>query len=201
MMKYRRNDSAGLPVLAILAIVVAVALVSVVVVYPYYVRADDYANNPTDPPDDVIIDEDEDPAPDWQGKLAMPVTVKTSMNVYTDVDVSSISIGDLDMTLEDYDGQPWSVASMFAAWFKPPAQKYEVKYDLTFQKGSTTYEDKGSFFVYYSDGYKNTGKTLYFFFWEEQEGNWNYELTVTCKGKTAHATGTLGLSGGKALVN
>lgn len=196
----RQNNQAGLPVVALVAILVVVTLVTVVVAWPYMSRADDYANPPDVPPDGAE-DGTENP-PDWMGKFTIKVDADPMTTWQGDVTVGSIAIKKISLSLEDYEGEPWSAGSMFdAAWLQPGADSYKVTYELTLTKGRTVLEDSGNFKIYKSEYYEGSGKSSWFFFWEELEGNWAYELTVKCEGKTDYQTGTVGILDGGAVVN
>lgn len=195
MRRSKPDDAAGMALVAIIAIAVVVALVAVMVAWPYFTRAETYANDPTDPPEGV---EDENP-PDWMGKFEIRVSV-----VWGNVkdEVNDVKIEDLDTTLEDYEGQPWSPASLSPGWFtwsKPNSVK--VEYTLSLTKGRTTVEDTGAFRVYKSADYTGTGRTDWFFWWEELEGNWVYDLKLTCEGVTSTQSGTFGYADGVGVVN
>jgi hypothetical protein len=208
------------PTKALLAIVVVMVLIATVVVFPYSTRADDYANDPTDPPDEVIDgggsgdddddddgDDDVDLNPDWQGKFTIKALATAGWSSFVeDYVVSSIKVTKLDLALEDYDGQPWSAASMWAAafgQFRPAPEFYTVKWELAISKGDTTYEDDGSFRVIKGTDTEYTGSGLskYFFFWEEQDGSWTYSLKLTCKRRTTTDTGTITLTRGSVVVS
>lgn len=201
--------------IASVVIVVAI-LVSAFMVVPYMTRAESYANDPNDPPeeafedtdgDGVISDEEkeaQDPSPDWMGqfefKTKITLTVGITGFVTGDVSVGDIEIKDTKMNLEPWDGDPWESGSFFAGWLSGE-EKYEVEYEITISKSRTTYTDEGSYFSYKDDEYKTWAKTGWFFFWKELEGNWAYDLTVKCAGETATSTGTIGISDGGAYVS
>lgn len=189
-----RDRNAAVPVVLIVLVVAVVAvLLAVAVAVPWMTRAENYANDPNDPPDEVVEEygDEESPPPKWMGQFAMTVKARTSGG-----DVSNIEVKQGAMQLEEWDGEPWEAASMFSASWWPWSggdegeDSYKVTYELSMSKGRTTYEDEGEFRVYKDYDYQNIGDSKWLFFWETQEGTWQWELDVKCKGKLDHHEGS-----------
>ena len=134
------------------------------------------------------------PDPAWQGQFRFSVE-------YDPDGSDSVDIYQAYMApLEDWDGDPWGSASLWpASWGW--SDSYEMKYTLTISKGSTEYTSTGTFDVYQSEDFQETGhRSKMFFFWEEQTGSWAYRLTCRCEGKTDVSTGYFDIRAGGRVV-
>jgi len=192
-----RRDVRGLSNLVVVLVVVVVALVLITfVLYPWLTRDRNYANDPGDPPEEA--EEGSDPA--WMGELRIKIDLDTGAGWTERREVKDIEIKKLQMDLEPWDGEPWDVASLFPQWLEDP-DNFKVSFKVELTKGRTKYEDSGSFKVYENAGFAGWGRSNWFFFWEVQEGNWHFDVTVKCGGYTDHAQGTLGISNGVAVLN
>lgn len=192
----RSNDGAVSIFLMIVVIIVVAILASTFILVPYLTRADDYANPPDGPPDEV---EDESP-PNWQCRFNIEVKCTVPLVGWTDIEIK-----DMSTTLEEYDGDPFDMGGWPTFLFTKP-ESVTVNYELSFTKGSIKVPpdgpDKGSFKVYKDDDYKGSGKTHWFFWWNELEGNWEYTLKVKYGDQIDVVTGVFGyFVDGRSVVN
>lgn len=182
--------------LTIVVVLVVAALISAFVLVPYFNRADDYANDPGDPPEDV---EDEDALPDWQCRFNIKVKCTVSL-IWEDIEIK-----DMSTNLEKYDSDPFDFSGWPTGAFWEP-ESVTVKYELSFTKGRVTVPpdgpDKGEFKVYKDDDYKGSGKSSWFFWWNELEGNWDYTLKVKYGDVSDTETGVFGyFTDGRSVIN
>ena len=181
-------------ILIICVVIVVAILVSALVAVPYLTRADNYANDPNDPPEDVEVQE-----PDWQCRFKIEVKCTVPLIGWTDIEIK-----DLDTNLDRYDGDPFNYEWWPESFTRP--EYVTVTYELYFTKGRVVVPpdvpDKGNFRVYKDDDYKGSCKTHWFFWWNELEGNWEYNLKVKYGDQTDIQTGTFGyFSDGRSAVN
>ena len=174
-----RRDARGLSSLFVVLAVVAAALVaSAFVLYPWLTRGRDYANEPNNP--------------EWMGRFEMTVTLK----VLNDRPVA-IDIRRVELPLEGFDGEPWSTLSL-ASFL--PGEEYILKYDIELTKGDLSRSDSGILEVEKDDYYRTTAKSRWFFFQEEEQGAWSYELTVSYRQSIQKSVrGTLTIEDGKVV--
>lgn len=210
-MKFRKNDNAGLPVLALVAILVAVALICVVIAWPYVTRADDYANDPTDPPEGLSGD------PDWQARFQIPVAITVEKKggfayeivgpVYTvtDFQCPTSQKGPKMLNAEEYDGQPYDAWSTASTWSSMPS-RVKVTYTLVIETADGLKYTHNDFAWVEGDGtYATYIKTDWWFFWEEQEGevfSWSLKVGPDgYDGKYKSRSGTFKIGSDGAVVN
>lgn len=183
-------------ILIIGVLIVVAILVSAFVAVPYLTRANDYANNPDDPPEDV---EDPDSPPDWQCRFIIDVKCTVPHIGWTDIEIK-----DMDTNLEKYEGDPFDMFGWPAGFTRP--ESVTVTYELYFIKGLVMVPpdgpDKSNFKVYKDDNYEGSCKTNWFFWWSELEGNWEYTLKVKYGDQVDRITGTFGyFADGRSVVN
>lgn len=185
-MHMRKEESAAGHV--IVAVILVIVLITAgIFAWTFLARGDDYANDPSDPPEDAT-----EPDPAWQGRFMFSVQVDlTTGNVVGSVDIYQAFM----KPLETYDGEPYTLSMDPGSWFKKPESEL-VKYELTVSKGRTTYTDGGEFHAYESEDYAKVGQESgWFFFWESQAGYWDFVLKCTSGGKTDTATGQFVVGG------
>lgn len=194
--RLRRNEAGSVwPMVGAIAAAMTFILSLMLIVIPYLNRSDDYANDPGDAPAGSSGD------PEWQGrfKLKAKFTIGTeAQGTKVITTYQSLVIEDWDFTTEDYDGQPWTLSAAWIFDWDLPQESYDVKYTITFRHGQATsateaYTDSGVVKVKNPEKmvYKGSKDSKWFFIWEEQTGDWVYDIQLKCKGLDARKSGII----------
>ena len=189
----RRDDRGAVPILMVGAVLIVVVLL-VFVATAWLGRADDYANDPADPPEDV---EDEDSEPRWQGRVAIPTTVTfTQPAGAIRPRVDKVTLGECNMgNFGEYDGQPWSPWETLTFYDFDSPSSVKATYTVTMDNGVVSLTHTDTALIKKEFKYFSNIKTDWWFFWEEHEDvKWTYDVTVKAGGVVSTQSGWFSIS-------